>query len=164
MGVRATTHTDLSFLRQRRRRSITLKEKQLKDNGQNAQDFPKILVETEIEGLPPSVNSIWRSAHRTWRVFKTNTAKDWQDNAIRVLQAASQTIEPYKGKVCFTLELYTKTKRRMDIDNRVKLVQDSLSPAGIIEDDSQVWELNVRRYNTKLEERIKIKVEKTIQE
>lgn len=104
------------------------------------------LADLEISCLPPSVNHIWRACGRA--VYKTKAAKDWQNTAIRLIDADRRRrgiFTPYGGKVTLRLQICTKTKRRLDIDNRVKAVQDCLAPAGVIKDDSQVWELYVRR-------------------
>ena len=73
----------------------------------------------------------------------------------------SKTIsEPYTGKVALFITLYVKNSRRMDIDNRIKCLQDCLEPAGLLKDDSQVWLLEVGRVqdNDGKEERVEMEL------
>ena len=105
-----------------------------------------LLIDTEIGALPPSVNAIWRSNGKG--VYKTKETKVWQNAAIALIDAdrrKRRIFKPYEGQTEVQLILYTKTARRMDIDNRVKATLDCLAPAGVIKDDSQIWRLNVRR-------------------
>ena len=51
-----------------------------------------------------------------------------------------------------------RTRRRWDLVNRVKAVQDCLQMAGIIKDDSQITELVVRRDPMPMLDRTTIKV------
>lgn len=41
--------------------------------------------------------------------------------------------------------LYTKKKKPPDCDNSTKSLLDGMVKGGLLEDDSQVWELNVKR-------------------
>ena len=54
----------------------------------------------------------------------------------------------YDGAVRLVMIIGRKTKRRYDLDNRIKSVQDCLAPAGIITDDSQVVEISARKILT----------------
>ena len=76
------------------------------------------LLELELLGLPPTLNQMYRN--RGHYRYKT-------------------------GAVSLSVKLMTKDKRRWDIDNRVKALQDCLSIGGVIEDDSQIDELHVKR-------------------
>ena len=106
------------------------------------------LFEITIAGLPPTANTMWRSCYgKSGRTYKPKPVKDWQDNAaIQMMEAYRlKHCATYEGKARLTLILVTKNKRRMDIDNRIKALQDCLKPAGVLNDDSQVWELQVER-------------------
>ncbi|MDO4953345.1 MAG: RusA family crossover junction endodeoxyribonuclease [Synergistaceae bacterium] len=109
-----------------------------------------LLADCEFGPLPPSVNHLWRTNGRA--VYKTADAKKWQKHAAVQINADMRRrgiFKPYSGKVMVTLYLFTKTERRMDIDNRVKATLDCLAPAGAIVDDSQVWKLETQRIISK---------------
>ena len=48
-------------------------------------------------------------------------------------------------KIALAIELCWPNKRKGDLDNRCKAVQDSLMKAGVMDDDSQVDQLHVKR-------------------
>lgn len=121
----------------------------------------KALWTFRLKGLPPSVNESY-SLTKT-RMYKKTSVKRWQKE---VVQAIKETIEketeksfPLKECLSLSLTIYTADRRRMDIDNRVKAVQDCLQTAGVIKDDSQVWILNVRRVLLKIKAGKKPKTE-----
>ena len=69
---------------------------------------------------------------------------DWQQQ-IAVLLTKARKVEGYSGIVTLHITLETPNRKRWDLDNRVKALQDCLQMAGIIKDDSQIWELHVKR-------------------
>ncbi len=107
------------------------------------------LIDVTLDGLPPTVNHLYRSAngHR----YKTPEGKAYQESAAYEMRAqmaaapAKRAQGPYSGPVALHIIMTTRTRRRWDLDNRVKAVQDCLMMAGIIKDDSQLDELVVRR-------------------
>ena len=117
-----------------------------------------LLCRASIPELPPSVNHIW--VQGKGRTYKPKAVLVWQETA-RLLLAHGKTIsEPYTGKVALFITLYVKNNRRMDIDNRIKCLQDCLEPAGLLKDDSQVWLLEVGRVqdNEGKEERVEMEI------
>ena len=107
------------------------------------------LIDVTLDGLPPTVNHLYRSAngHR----YKTAEGKAYQESAAYEMRAqraalpAKRAQGTYLGPVALHIIMTTRTRRRWDLDNRVKAVQDCLMMAGIIKDDSQIDELVVRR-------------------
>ena len=72
--------------------------------------------------------------------------------------------EQYKGQmleesVRVSVELYFKTKHKRDIDNYNKAILDSLNGT-ILVDDSQIVELNVKKFIGTGKDEIKIQIEK----
>ena len=106
------------------------------------------LISLELAGLPPTINHAHINAHG--RRFRTKACKDFQTLTTLLLQRAYGNKSPYSGPVALDIIFTARNKRRWDIDNRVKPLQDCLAMAGIIEDDSQIDLLIVkRRYGPK---------------
>lgn len=98
--------------------------------------------------LPPSMNTYWRSWVRpgTTRpmVLLSSDGRTFQKD----VQAAWLSIgkpPPMRGRLCMTIMFYAATRRKYDIDNRIKSLQDALAKAGAFEDDNQIDELHVYR-------------------
>ena len=102
------------------------------------------LVCVTVAGIPESVNHIWR-ATKGGNHYKTAKARDFETLLINVLRKQHAGRPACDGAVRLTVEITRKTRRRYDLDNRIKSVQDCLAPAGIICDDSQVVELVARK-------------------
>ena len=104
----------------------------------------KTLLQLEIPGLPPTVNQIYRTGQgRSFR-YKTKKTNDWQQH-VALLMTAARKVKEYSGLVILHITLETTDRKRWDLDNRVKALQDCLQMAGVIKDDSQIWELHVKR-------------------
>lgn len=97
-----------------------------------------------VEGIPESVNHIWRGT-RSGRHYKTTKAKDFECWLTHALRVGRRLDGVYDGDVRLVMVIGRKTRRRYDLDNRIKSVQDCLAPAGIIADDSQVVEILARK-------------------
>lgn len=102
------------------------------------------IVRVTVAGIPESVNHIWRGT-KTGKHYKTAKARDFESLLITVLKKQHAGRLACDGPVRLTVEISRKTRRRYDLDNRIKSVQDCLAPAGIIADDSQVVELVARK-------------------
>ena len=105
----------------------------------------KKLIELELP-FPPSVNIYWRK-------FKNRLVLS--PRARFYIKAVGMLMLEYKngctGK--FTalncdliagVDLYPPDKRVRDVDNYCKALFDSLTKAGVIEDDKQIKEMNVK--------------------
>ncbi len=104
----------------------------------------KILLDIELDGLPPTVNQMYRTASKTHIRYKTKTTREYQAyvvNKIREVYIA----EPYTGSVAVTVLFLTSDKRRWDIDNRLKVLLDCLQMAKLIADDKQVDKISLER-------------------
>ena len=100
-------------------------------------------VEFHIDGLPPTVNNYYIRTPN--RVCRRAEAREWQEAAIAELAARWGKREAYRGAVELHIIFEVKTKRKWDIDNRIKPLQDCLEHAGVIANDSQVESLHVKR-------------------
>lgn len=100
-------------------------------------------LEMELIGLPPTVNHMYRTGNRNR--FKTLEVREYQQYVVNRLRNEWQGRKAMDGRIEIRLVFTTNNKRRWDIDNRVKALQDCLSMAGVIRDDSQVDALHVER-------------------
>ena len=106
----------------------------------------KKLIMLELDGLPPTVNHMYINAHG--RRFRTEECRKYQEE----VSAALKTLwkgQPYKGRVALKIQLFTANRRRWDIDNRLKALQDCLQLAGVVKDDSQINYLSIERLYAK---------------
>ena len=103
----------------------------------------RTLLRLEIPGLPPTVNHIYRTG-KNFR-YKVKEVRDWQEKITLLMRHAKTNKEIYTFPVALKIICCSNDKRRWDIDNRIKALQDCLAPAGIIRDDSQVWKIQIER-------------------
>ena len=103
-----------------------------------------VLLDMVLEGLPPTVNQMYRTSKTRIR-YKTKKARDFQRDAVKAMQAAHLVPYTFKGRVSLNVKFYVSDKRKWDLDNRLKALQDCLQMAKIIEDDSQIDSLHVER-------------------
>jgi crossover junction endodeoxyribonuclease RusA len=97
--------------------------------------------------FPPSVNTYWRSPNSgplagrhlisaDGRLYRTAVI-------VSVLEQLRRLPVPWVDNVDVSLVLYPPDRRRRDIDNYLKALFDSLTHAGIWQDDSQIKRLLV---------------------
>lgn len=108
------------------------------------------LLSITLDGLPPTVNHLYRTGGR--HRYKTAEGAAYQEATAARMRAQWELFPtlrrargPYLGPVALHIVMTSRTRRRWDLDNRIKAVQDCLQMAGIIKDDSQITELVVRR-------------------
>lgn len=120
------------------------------------------LLSITLDGLPPTVNHLYRTGGR--HRYKTAEGAAYQEataaemRAQREMLPARRCVGPYLGPVALHIIMTSRTRRRWDLDNRIKAVQDCLQMAGIIKDDSQITELVVRRDPMPMLDKTTIKV------
>lgn len=107
------------------------------------------LLSITLDGLPPTINHLYRTGGR--HRYKTPEGAAYQEATAAEMRAQREEMParhcrgPYLGPVALHIVMTARSRRRWDLDNRVKAVQDCLQMAGIIKDDSQITELIVRR-------------------
>ena len=87
---------------------------------------------------PPSVNNYYR--HVGPRVLISRAGRRYRTMCVSRLGG----LEKLSGAVSLSLECYPPDRRRRDLDNLLKCLQDSITAAGVLEDDSQIKHLDVR--------------------
>jgi len=99
---------------------------------------------------PPSVNHYYRHVTINGRP-RTLISREGREYRTKVcgLLASGRGNGPRKppagGRIALAMDAFPPDRRRRDIDNLLKSVQDSLAHAGVYEDDSQIDLLAVRR-------------------
>lgn len=104
----------------------------------------KEIIKVNLLGLPPTVNHLYRTSRNGIR-YKTPQGRDWQNTTAAIMAMAKINRKPYSGDVALEIVFRTADRRRWDLDNRVKALQDCLAMAGVIEDDRQIQRLHVER-------------------
>lgn len=102
-----------------------------------------VLLSLEFEGLPPTVNTMYRNSGS--RRYKRQEVQDWQED-IAGLMSELWHGKPYHRRAQVSIKFTTKDKRNWDIDNRIKVLLDCLQIAGVLLNDNQIDGLNVRRH------------------
>ena len=96
-----------------------------------------------IVPFPPTVNNLFVNNPRTRGRFSSKAYTAWKAEAARAF-ALQAPLPHFDGPVVLILSLGIPDKRRRDLSNYIKAVEDSVVAAGILNDDSQVVDLNVR--------------------
>ena len=104
----------------------------------------RTLARVELQGLPPTVNHLYRTSRNGVR-YKTPQGREWQNTTAAIMAVAKTNRKPYSGDVALEVLFRTADRRRWDMDNRIKALQDCLAMAGVIEDDRQIQRLLVER-------------------
>jgi crossover junction endodeoxyribonuclease RusA len=88
---------------------------------------------------PPSVNSYWGFSGS--RRFLTKKANEFK----LLVNLASKEARFGSDRIGLEVLLHAPDRRKSDLDNRIKALQDSLQQAGVFDDDAQIDELRVSR-------------------
>jgi len=92
--------------------------------------------------IPPTINHYYGQRPRGGRYIKA--AGIAFRAAVAEIVAAAQ-VEPMLGRVSLFAAIHPADRRRQDIDNRAKSLQDALTAAGVWLDDEQIDELHLVR-------------------
>ncbi|MBQ3748065.1 MAG: RusA family crossover junction endodeoxyribonuclease [Kiritimatiellae bacterium] len=86
---------------------------------------------------PPSVNNYYR--HVGPRVLISRAGRKYRTMVVSRLGG----LKKLSGAVSLSLECYPPDRRRRDLDNLLKCLQDSITAAGVLDDDSQIRRLQM---------------------
>lgn len=101
------------------------------------------------------------SGNRYWRVFRgivvpSQEAKTYKAS-VKFRAMNQDVFEPLKGEVVVSVAVF-RPQRSGDLDNRLKVLLDSLRGVAFA-DDKQVVELHARRYDDASNPRVEVTVE-----
>jgi crossover junction endodeoxyribonuclease RusA len=80
---------------------------------------------------PPSVNRLYRSINN--RSILSKVGRDYYRDAVPIAEASGINI---RGPYVLSIKANRPDRRKRDIGNLEKIVSDTLTKAGVIEDDS----------------------------
>lgn len=89
---------------------------------------------------PPSMNTYWRRAGH--RIYLSARGRQFKDAT--AMQCRIANVTALQGRIAMQIELSPPTKRKVDIDNRIKAVLDALQ-GWCYYDDEQIDRLVVIR-------------------
>ncbi len=95
---------------------------------------------------PPTVNTYYTIA-RNRKILSKKGRKYKQDAFILILGQLPRGFHEYRSSVSLYIRAYPPDKRKRDLDNILKPVLDSLTLGGVYEDDAQVEDLRIIRFN-----------------
>lgn len=117
--------------------------------------------------MPPSVNEAWHHVayvdnqeedprkQLKVRLVLTDEHRAFRNEVIYRVRLSHRD-EPLEGRLDLRLFLFYSNRRRTDLDNRVKPVQDAMTHAKVYNDDSQIDHLDVSRIPTDGDERCEV--------
>jgi crossover junction endodeoxyribonuclease RusA len=93
--------------------------------------------------FPPSTNNYYRSAciKGSPRVYISEKGKTFRAEVGFIAHKAQKRV----GRLWLDVRLSSPTRRRYDLDNRLKAIQDALQHSGVYDDDEQIDKITVHR-------------------
>tara|TARA_R100000655_G_scaffold11743_5_gene27015 strand:+ start:3539 stop:3949 length:411 start_codon:yes stop_codon:yes gene_type:complete len=111
---------------------------------------PPLYFDSFVLPFPPSANTYYRSIRmgNACRVLLSKKGREYKTLVQEVfsnLEEKNRKRFPIQGRISCNIMLHPPTRRKMDIDNRIKPLLDGLQFAGFYEDDSAIDHLTVKR-------------------
>lgn len=110
--------------------------------------------------MPPSVNALYGVNHRTGQKFLLDEQRRFRSVVIGLVKGRmlreEQRAKPLLGRVQLVAAFHFADRRRSDVSNRVKALEDALTHAGAYRDDSQIDDLRAYRIVGHGEERCEV--------
>ena len=96
--------------------------------------------------FPPSTNTYWRHLSKGKLAGRTLISEKGREYRRLVTQlVAAEPRGQMTGRLAVHIDAYPPDRRRRDLDNLLKSLQDSMQHAGLYADDSQIDDLRIRR-------------------
>ena len=112
--------------------------------------------------MPPTINSL-DAYTRTAKILARKAKTQYHGTVYTLLRHQLGPGYPMiTGPVKLSMVLHFTRRGRFDLDNRVKILQDALQYSRVMDDDSQIDLLVVRRGNVVKGGRVDIRVEAMI--
>jgi crossover junction endodeoxyribonuclease RusA len=90
--------------------------------------------------FPPTNNRYYRKFHG--RMVLSQPAREYKRAVAEIVSLGRYRME---GRLSLSVVLFPPTRRKWDIDGRLKALLDALQDAGVFEDDEQIDRLEVIR-------------------
>lgn len=90
---------------------------------------------------PISANRLYR--HVGQRTLISREGRVFRERVKAIL--AQSRVRPLAGPLAIDIEIYPSSRRKYDLDNRLKSLFDALQHGGAFHDDSQVVRLSARK-------------------
>lgn len=94
--------------------------------------------------LSPSANNLYSTVGRR-RVLSKAGREYHAAVAAVVLESLPVSVRFGKARLRLTMTVYPASRRRFDLDGKIKAAQDALGKTGLFDDDEQIDELRVIR-------------------
>lgn len=104
--------------------------------------------------LPPTINSYYQ--YKGFRRFVGPEGKKFKADVAQIL--GKVPIKFGNSRIALTIHLHFRDKRRADISNRIKALEDALVQAGLFDDDSQIDEEHIYRSSIIKEGKTRLKI------
>ncbi len=92
--------------------------------------------------FPPSINTYYRYVNN--RVLISRKGREYKEYVTNEVWQSEADL-PILGRMSVTIQLHGPTRRKYDIGNRIKSLEDALENAGVFPDDEAIDELHVTR-------------------
>lgn len=93
---------------------------------------------TLVVPMPPSVNDLYGVNHQTGAKFLQPDQRSFRRNVVGIGRLRLRGLPPLAGRLELMATFYFADRRRADISNRVKALEDALKHASVYLDDSQI--------------------------